>query len=148
MVMVIAAEVVELPATSVATAVSLCVPLVTPLVFQLKEYGLLVSVASTVVPSRWNVTLAIPDGAPDPVPRSVAPAVTVTLVPCVTLVPEAGEVIETVGAAASIWITCDLTASLLPAVSTEKYLTVVVRATVNGPVYLVLELVGVDPLVV
>src|SRR5207237_1739575 len=41
MVMVIAAEVVELPAVSVATAVSLCVPFATPLVFQLKEYGLL-----------------------------------------------------------------------------------------------------------
>lgn len=40
------ADVVELPATSVATAVSLCVPLETFLVFQLNEYGLELSVPS------------------------------------------------------------------------------------------------------
>jgi len=35
-------------------------------------------------------------------------------------------VIETVGAAASIWIVCDLTDSLFPAVSMEKNFTVAV----------------------
>jgi hypothetical protein len=52
MLMVIAADVVEFPATSVATAVSLCVPFAILFVFQENEYGLLVTVARTVVPSR------------------------------------------------------------------------------------------------
>ena len=52
MVIEIAAEVVELPATSVTTAVSMCVAFVTLDVFQVREYGLVVSVASFVVPSR------------------------------------------------------------------------------------------------
>ncbi len=52
MVTEIAAEVVELPATSVTTAVSMCVAFVTLDVFQVREYGLVVSVASFVVPSR------------------------------------------------------------------------------------------------
>jgi hypothetical protein len=52
MVTVIAAEVAELPATSVATAVSLCVALATFEVFQLSEYGLLASVPSGVVPAQ------------------------------------------------------------------------------------------------
>src|SRR6266567_8680224 len=52
MVTEIAAEVVELPATSVTTAVSMCVAFVTLDVFQVREYGLVVSVASFVVPYR------------------------------------------------------------------------------------------------
>ncbi len=50
---VIDAEVLELPATSVATAVSVCVPFATGCVFQVVWYGLAVSVANLlVVPSR------------------------------------------------------------------------------------------------
>jgi hypothetical protein len=41
-----------------------------------------------------------------------------------------------------------LTASALPAVSTEKNFTVDVLATVNAAVYRVLAVVGVDPSVV
>ena len=52
MLTLIAAKVVELPATSVATAVSLCVAFATPEVFHVNEYGLFVTVASFVVPSR------------------------------------------------------------------------------------------------
>ncbi len=44
----------------------------------------------------------MPDGAPAPVPRSAALALTVTFVPGVKLDPEDGDVIDTVGAAASI----------------------------------------------
>jgi len=45
--------------------------------------------------------------------------------------------------------TCwDCTDSVLPAVSTEKNFTVDVLEAVNGPVYLVLEVVGVEPSVV
>lgn len=50
MLMVIAAEVVELPATSVATAVRVCVPFFTPEVFHMNEYGLFVTV-DLAVPS-------------------------------------------------------------------------------------------------
>ena len=52
------------------------------------------------------------------------------------------------GAAVSTMIVCDLTASLLPATSTEKYFTVRVAAMLNDPVYLVLDVVGVVPSVV
>jgi hypothetical protein len=92
---------------------------VTFVVFQLNEYGLLVSVFSTVVPSRRKVTFATPDDVPEPVPRSAALAVTVTLVPRVKLDPEEGAVIETVGAAASTWICCVLTDSRFPAKVSE-----------------------------
>ena len=61
----------------------------------------------------------MPDGLPEPVPRSVALAVTVTFAPLVTLDPLAGDVIETAGAAASTWICCDLTDPLFPALSVE-----------------------------
>ncbi len=47
--------------------------------------------------TRGKVTLPIPEGVPDPVPRSVALAATLTFVPCVKLDPLAGDVIETVG---------------------------------------------------
>ena len=101
MVMVIAAEVAVLPAASVATAVSWCVPLVTFEVFQLSEYGLVVSVPR-LLPSRKKATLVRPDAAPEPVPWSDALALTVTLVPRVKLDPETGAVIATAGVAASI----------------------------------------------
>jgi hypothetical protein len=43
-------------------------------------------------------------------------------------------VIVVVGAVPSIWIACVRTASTLPAVSHERYLTVVVAATEKAPV--------------
>ena len=45
-------------------------------------------------------------------------------------------------------IACELTCSALPARSVEKNFTVVFFLTVNGPVYTVLDVVGVDPSVV
>src|SRR5260370_40847657 len=120
MVTVTAAEVVELLAASVATAVSVWVPFVTLLVFQVIEYGLVVSVASCFVPSRKKVTLATPDAAPEPVPRSVALALTVTLVPWVKLDPEAGARIEAVGGAASLRTCWGLTGSWLPGPAGES----------------------------
>ena len=110
----IADDVVVLPALSVATAVSVCVPFATLFVFQVYVYGVDVSVVSFVVPSRKNATVAMPDGAADPVPRSVAVAESPTLVFCAKLDPLAGCVIETVGAAASMRISWDLTDSALP----------------------------------
>ena len=101
MVTVTVAEVTELPAASVATTVSPCVPGATFEVFQESEYGLVASVPRLLVPSRKKATLVSPEGAPEPVPRSVAVAVTVTLVPRVKLDPAVGEVIEAVGVAAS-----------------------------------------------
>ena len=44
------------------------------------------------------------------------------------------QLIVVVGAAVSIWIGCDLTASALPALSTEKNFTAEVLVTVNGAV--------------
>ena len=58
------------------------------------------------------------------------------------------QVMVVVGAAVSKRIACDLAASLLPAVSTEKNLTVRVDVTLNAPVYRVLDVVGTDPSVV
>ena len=45
-------------------------------------------------------------------------------------------------------IACDLGCSAFPARSVEKNCTVVFCRTVNGPVYTVLDVVGVDPSVV
>ncbi len=69
-----------------------------------------------------------------PVPTSDALAVTVTFVPKAKLDPDAGDVTETTGGAASILIDWDLTAPLFPATSTEKNLIVAVADTVKGPV--------------
>jgi hypothetical protein len=52
------------------------------------------------------------------------------------------------GGVSSILICVDCTASAFPALSKERYFTVVVVGTGNGPVYGVLACVGVDPLVV
>ena len=81
-----------LPAASRATAVSVCVPLVAVAVFQLTEYGLVVSSAPRFTPSSRNCTPTTPT-------LSEALAETVT-VP-VTVAPLAGAVIETVGAVVS-----------------------------------------------
>ena len=48
----------------------------------------------------------------------------------------------------TIWISCDLVASTLPALSQARYLTVVVVETANGPVYVELATVGSEPSVV
>jgi hypothetical protein len=69
-----------------------------------------------------------------PVPTSLADAVTTTLVPRFTDDPSGGEVIVTVGAAASMRIRWECTASLLPALSVDANFTVVVDETVKGPV--------------
>ena len=53
-----------------------------------------------------------------------------------------------VGAVPSTRTSCDLTASALPATSTERYFTVRVAVTLNAAVYRVLDVVGVDPSVV
>ena len=133
MMTVIGAEVVVFPATSVATAVSVWVP--TALLFgvQVRVYGVDVSVPNEF-PSRRNRTLAIPEGVPGDVPRSVAVAVRVILVPLLNELLFDGAVSETVGAAASIRTDCVFTPSFLPATSLEKNLTVDVEAIVNGPV--------------
>ena len=44
------------------------------------------------------------------------------------------QTIDDVGAVVSIWISCDLVASTLPALSQARNLTVVVAETVNGAV--------------
>jgi hypothetical protein len=132
--MVIVADVVLLPAASVATTWSVWVPSATLLlIFHEMEYGDDLSIASCLVPSK-KVTDAMPEGAPDPVPRSVALADTVTIVPRWSVNPLTGLVIDTVGAAASMR-TVRLEAELwLPAPSTAIALIVVVWEIGNGPV--------------
>jgi len=133
-VIVIVADVVVLPAASVATTVSVWVPSATPvLMAQEKVYGDDLSIASCLVPSK-KVTDAIPEGDPDPVPRSVALADSVTLVPRWTVTPLAGLVIDTVGAAASIRTVRLEPALWLPAASTAIALIVLVWEIGNGPV--------------
>src|SRR5688500_18936243 len=85
------AEVVRLPAASRATAVSECEPLLVVVVFQGMEYG---AAASSVpaLPSTKNCT---------PVTAVSSAALTVTVIVPETVVPAAGEVMLTVGAAAS-----------------------------------------------
>ena len=61
---------------------------------------------------------------------------------------EPSQLIEETGACESMRMSCDFAASTLPALSHERYLTVVVAETVNGPVYVGLATVGVEPSVV
>src|SRR5688500_2490809 len=85
------AEVVRLPAASRATAVSVCEPLVTVVVFHGAEYGAAVSSVPALPSTKnWTPTTAV---------SSAAVAVTVTVPD--TVAPEAGELMLTVGAAAS-----------------------------------------------
>jgi hypothetical protein len=58
------------------------------------------------------------------------------------------QAIDELGAAASIWISCVLVASTLPATSQARYLTVVVVETVKGFEYSGLAVVGSEPSVV
>jgi len=87
---------------------------------------------------------------PEPPELSLAERLTVTGAVLYQPVEHAAELHEmvVVGAAVSIWISCDLTASVFPALSTEKNFTVDVVDTVNAPVYTVLDVVGVEPSVV
>src|SRR5687768_7091480 len=85
------AEVVRLPAASRATAVSVCDPFVAVFVFQGAVNGALVS-SVPAVPSRKNCT---------PVTAVSSAALAVTVIVPDTVAPEAGELMLTVGAAAS-----------------------------------------------
>src|SRR4051812_25369217 len=92
------AEFAELPARSLATAVTVCVLFATVVVFHTAVYGAAVSVAS-VLPSTLNVTLVTPtlseafaDNATD-APDTVAPllgAVTPTVGAVVSAEPVGG----------------------------------------------------------
>jgi len=88
-----AADVVELPAASRATAVSECVPLEAVLVFHDWLYGAAVNSAPRFVPSSLNCT-------PTTALSSVAFAETVTVAE--TLDPAAGAVMATVGGVVSL----------------------------------------------
>jgi hypothetical protein len=93
-------------------AVRRCVALVAVAVFQLTEYGEVVTSAPRLVPSSWNWTPAIPR-------LSVALAATVITPETVWLF--AGEVIDTMGPcitrAAVVAITAVVCAELFPAAS-------------------------------
>ena len=140
------ALVVVLPAASVATACSEYEPSARPAVghdvLQLDPDGVVLPmVVQAPDPARyWTTTLATPD------PVSAAVPETVTVPPWTEL--PAGEVTATVGGLRSIWTASDLKASVLPAVSLEKYRTVADEDTVKGPVYRVEDVVGVLPSVV
>ena len=97
-VMVMVFEVLLLPATSVATAVRVCDPFGTPTVFQVPEYGAVVSVAR-VIPSSLNSTLSIPLFTWPTTVGSCAVADMVTEFETVVLVR--GEVMVTVGGVVS-----------------------------------------------
>ncbi len=80
--------VVELPAASRATAVSVCAPLATEAVFHETEYGEAVSSAPRLAPSSLNCTPTTP---------TLSEAFAVTLSVDETVCPAEGAVIETVG---------------------------------------------------
>src|SRR5215208_5368899 len=119
---VTAAEVAALVEMSTARAVIECEPSATLVEFQSKLYGALES-EPTTVPSTRKSTWSTPAS-------SVAAALSLA-VP-LTVEPSLGEVTDTDGGAVSIWISCELTASALPAWSNARYLTVVVDVTGNG----------------
>ncbi len=114
MLTVVACEVVLLPATSVATAVSWCVSLAIFGLFQRNEYGLVVTVASLVIPVKAEGHASNAGRRSDPVPRSTPLGVTVILEPWLKLDPEAGEMIRTVGVAALISISRDFDGPAVP----------------------------------
>jgi hypothetical protein len=78
-------------------------------------------------------------------PESASFALTVTLTTPLTVAPSVGDVIATLGAAVSNWMSCERVVSTLPALSQERYLTVVVSETVKGALYAGLETVGSEP---
>jgi hypothetical protein len=69
-------------------AVKECVPLLKVVVLSDCEYGEAVAAAPKLEPSAWNCTLAIP---------TLDDAVAVTVIVPLSVAPEAGDVIETVG---------------------------------------------------
>jgi hypothetical protein len=97
------AEVVEFPAESHATAVTVCVPSATVVVFHVCVYGALVTGAPRLAPSIRSCTLATPM-------LSLAAAVTLTAVP-ETVALLAGAVTLTVGGVVSAFITVTPTAA-------------------------------------
>ena len=86
-----AVDVVTLPATSRATALSVCTPLLAVVLFQAIEYGAVVSSTPRLTPSSLNCT---------PATAMLSAAVAVRLTVPVT-VPAAGAVSETVGGVVS-----------------------------------------------
>ena len=87
-----AADVVWLPAASRARAVSVCEPLAVAVVFQLTEYGAVVSSAPSATPSSRNCTPATP---------TLSDAVAETVTVPDTVLPAAGAVTDAVGAVVS-----------------------------------------------
>ena len=88
-----AADVVELPAASRATAVTVCVPFVKDVVVHEVEYGDEVSSAPRLAPSTLNCTPATP---------TLSEAVAVSVVEPDTVVPFVGAVMATVGFVVSV----------------------------------------------
>src|SRR6266850_7129515 len=88
-------DVVVLPAASRARADSVCAPFATVTVFQLSEYGAVVTSAPSAAPSSRNCT-------PATATLSDAVADTVTAAP-ETVAPAAGAVIATDGAVRSLF---------------------------------------------
>src|SRR6185436_724350 len=82
------AEVVWLPAASRARALSVCVPLLAEALFQLIEYGAVVSSAPSATPSSRNCTPTTP---------TLSLALAVTLTVALTVAPPAGALTLTVG---------------------------------------------------
>ena len=87
------AEVVVFPEASLARAVTVCGPFTWLQVFQVTEYGALVSSAPSGAPSTRNYTPATASLSP-------ADAATLTVVPD-TVAPEEGAVTDTVGGVVS-----------------------------------------------
>src|SRR6185503_19906545 len=116
---VTAAAVAVLPAASRATAVSVCVPLLAAVVSQETAYGVVVSSAPRLAPSRRNWTPATP---------TLSDALTVTVRVPLTVAPVAGAVMLTVGAVVS-FETVTVTAAavaVLPAASRAPAVSVCV----------------------
>src|SRR5438093_10228533 len=110
---VTAADVVELPAASRATAVSVCVPFVAVSVFHVIEYGAVLSSAPRFAPSSLNCTPTTP---------TLSLAVAVTVVVPVTVAPFVGTSIAIVGGVVSAGVLDTVTliagdVAMLPAAS-------------------------------
>src|SRR2546428_457286 len=89
-------EVVVLVAASRATALRVCVPMAAVVVSHVTEYGDVVSSAPRLPPSSWNWTPATP---------TLSEAVAETVMVPVTVAPEVGAVMVTVGAVVSGTVT-------------------------------------------
>src|SRR4051794_24949333 len=116
-------EPVEWLSVSTATALKVWLPSATVAAFQLTPYGAVPSLPTTL-PSIRKSTWSMPTALLASAARSVAPFVQA---------PSAGAVSVTPGGPAT-WIVLLFTASVLPALSIARNLTVVVPETVIGPV--------------